>query len=105
MQKAISTTNQSEFKSYASSLPAMIHMNGLGQAAAFFYSQKGTHKELYDLLSEWLTRDEQVYNSYNNLLDAITQSDMEDYRLAQVEAQALMDWVKKFSKAFMGSDK
>jgi CRISPR-associated protein Cmr5 len=26
------------------------------------------------------------------------------YRLAQAEAQMLMDWVKKFAKAYMTSD-
>lgn len=104
VQQAIeSGTNQSEFKSYASSLPAMIHMNGLGQAAAFFKSKKGTHLELYNLLSDWLKEPNQPYQG-KDLLDGITQLDMEKYRLAQAEAQALMDWVKKFAKAFMGGD-
>lgn len=94
-----------EYKSYSSSLPAMIHINGLGQAAAFFKS-KGTdkskvHEELYNLLSEWLTKDNQPYHKYEDLLEGITQSDMYTYRLAQTEAQALMDWVKKFAKAFI----
>jgi CRISPR-associated protein Cmr5 len=29
---------------------------------------------------------------------------MATYQLAQAEAQALMDWVKKFAKAFMEGD-
>ncbi len=104
VQQAIeNNVNQSEFKSYASSLPAMIHMNGLGQAAAFFKSKKGTHLELYNLLSDWLKKPNQPYHG-KDLLDGITQLDMEKYRLAQAEAQALMDWVKKFAKAFMGGD-
>lgn len=90
-----------EYKSYASGLPAMIHMNGLGQAAAFFKSKGGTHGELYTLLSGWLCQTGQPYAGCDNLLTGITTKDMHAYRLAQAEAQALMDWVKKFAKAFM----
>lgn len=96
--------NQKEYKSYASGLPAMIHMNGLGQAAAFYRSKGGTHKVLYDLLSGWLTGEQQPFHAYEDLLEGITNSDMATYQLAQAEAQALMDWVKKFAKAFMEGD-
>ena len=92
-----------EFKSYASSFPAMIHMNGLGQAAAFFYSKgekDSEHRALYCILSEWLKQKNQPYADLD-LLEGITQKDMQTYRLAQMEALALMDWVKKFSKAFV----
>lgn len=97
--------DKKEYKSYASSLPAMIHMNGLGQAAAFFKSKGDTHGELYTLLSGWLCQKGQPYAGCANLLEGITNKDMHTYRLAQAEAQALMDWVKKFAKAFMNDDK
>ena len=93
-----------EYKSYASTLPAMIHMNGLGQAAAFFRSKSTTHIMLYSLLSKWLCSEGQPYSGCDDLLDGITSRDMHTYRLAQAEAQALMDWVKKFAKAFMNDD-
>lgn len=101
--------NKKEFNSYAAGLPAMIHMSGLGQAAAFYKAKGGTHKELYNLLSEWLTKKGQPYGynrqdngrPYEDLLVGITQENMHRYRLAQAEAQALMDWVKKFSSAYM----
>lgn len=101
--------NKKEFNSYAAGLPAMIHMSGLGQAAAFYKAKGGTHKELYNLLSEWLTKKGQPYGCnrqdngrpYEDLLVGITQENMHRYRLAQAEAQALMDWVKKFSSAYM----
>ena len=106
IQQAIKNSDayQKEYKSYASSLPAMIHMNGLGQAAAFFYSKDGTHREIYELLSEWLKKDAQPFHGHRDLLEGITNSNMATYQLAQAEAQALMDWVKKFAKAFMGGD-
>lgn len=90
-----------EFKSYAAALPAMIHMNGLGQAAAFFHAKGGTHGDLYQLLSNWLCQKDQPFFNRKDMLDGITNSDMQTYRLAQVEAQALMSWVTKFAKAYM----
>ena len=105
--------NQKEYKAYAANLPAMIHMNGLGQAAAFFKSKGNSneaYKAIYELLSDWLCGKEkgaetQPYKGCGNLLEGITSKDMHQYRVAQAEAQALMDWVKKFAKAFMDSDK
>ncbi len=95
----------SEYKSYAAALPAMIHMNGLGQAAAFFKSKGGTHQALYTLLSDWLCAKDKPFSTYDDLLVGITHADMQTYRLAQAEAQALMDWVKKFAKAYLRKDK
>ncbi|NNJ85014.1 MAG: type III-B CRISPR module-associated protein Cmr5 [Gammaproteobacteria bacterium] len=46
--------NLGEFKAYAAQFPAMIRMNGLGQAAAFYRSKKSTHERLYGILSCWL---------------------------------------------------
>lgn len=93
--------SRKRFKSYASALPAMIHMNGLGQTAAFCLSKGGEYKILYDLLSEWLTKPDQPYRDQKSLIDAITQCDMHAYRLAQAEAIALLEWVKKFADAFL----
>ncbi len=95
-------TNEKEYKSYASALPAMIQMNGLGQAAAFCRSQGGTYGTLYTLLSRWLTARNQPYHGNADLLAGITDGDMQSYRLAQAEAMMLLDWVKKFAKAYMG---
>lgn len=90
-----------EFKSYASGFPAMIQMNGLGQAAAFYLCQGGTHKRLYDLLSGWLCQARQPYAAHGDLLEGVTRCDMHGYRIAQAEALLLLDWVKKFAKAYM----
>ena len=95
---------QTEFISYASGLPAMIHMNGLGQAMAF-YKVKGkdreSYQQLYSLASDWLCKPGQPYEGKNDVLEGITQSSMADYQLAQAEALILMSWVKKFAKSFL----
>lgn len=93
--------DRKEFLSHAASFPSMIQMNGLGQAAAFYLSKGGQHKVLYDMLSTWLTQDKKPYAEKTNLIAGITQSDMHTYRLAQAEALSLLDWVKKFAKAYL----
>ena len=91
-----------EFRSYVCAMPAMIHMNGLGQATAFYRSKKADdmHRKVYELLSGWLCTDKRPYAAYPDLLDGITQSGRTHYQLAQAEAQAFMSWVVKFTKAF-----
>ena len=97
---------QKEFNSYASAMPFMIHANGLGQTAAF-YRRKGlehTYYRLYQLLGDWLREADQPFAGTTDLLDGITQSSMEAYLAAQVEAMLLLDWVKKLASAFLARD-
>lgn len=102
---------QKEYRSYAESFPAMIRTNGLGQAAAF-YRSKGVgesdkakaYRALYELLSNWLSGPGQPYVD-EDLLDGITSKNGNAYRTAQAEALLLLDWVKKFAKAFMEGGK
>lgn len=100
LEKVQKTAKSSEFLSYASAMPAMIVMNGLGQTAAFYKSQGGVYHQLYELLSNWLSQQNQPYTG-KDLLVGITQCNMQSYLLAQAEALALLDWVKKFAKAYM----
>jgi CRISPR-associated protein Cmr5 len=102
--EGVEEKTKKEFKSNAAKLPAMIQMNGLGQAAAFYFSQGGTHEKLYSLLSNWLKQPGQPYAGTQNLLDGITQQNMHDYQIAQSEALLLLDWVKRFAKALVRED-
>lgn len=97
--------NRKEYQGCASGLPAMICINGLGQAAAFYRSKNGMHKMLYELLSEWLRQTGQPYGGHDDLLAGITQGDLHHYRAAQAEALLLLEWVKKFAQAFMEEEK
>jgi CRISPR-associated protein Cmr5 len=104
-----SDKEQGEFISYASGLPAMIHMNGLGQAMAFYKSkskskESKSYGQLYQLVSDWLCKEGQPYHGKKEVLEGITQCDMAHYQLAQAEALVLMSWVKKFAKAFLAED-
>lgn len=92
----------------ANQLPALIHMNGLGQAMAFFKSKGPKEKgylDLYAMVGKWLCTeaDGKVFANSGNgdLLTAITHGSMHEYMRAQGEAQALLEWVKKIAKALL----
>ena len=105
--RVLNDEGQKEFISYASGLPAMIHMNGLGQAMAFCKLKAGdrdSYNQLYLLVSDWLCKPGQPYQDKDNVLEGITQCDQAHYQLAQAEALVLMSWVKKFAKAFLAED-
>ena len=94
----------SKLKARCSELPFMIHANGLGPTAAFFRSKgaKDGYDHLYRVLNQWLCSTGQPFAGQPELMDAITQADMTTYRLAQAEAMAYLDWVKKFALAYLG---
>jgi len=101
-----------EFKSYANELPAMIHMNGLGQAVAFYKSKRDSsnaHRILYKILSDWLGDNrpykKQAPDKKQDLLINITENSIDDYRIAQAESQAFLVWIKSFAKAYLNEAK
>lgn len=111
--KNLPDIKQSELKSYVRRLPAMIQMNGFGQAMAFYYSRKAknaAYKHIYQMVSDWLCSNavhqqqssSPVYDKApQGLMAAITSHDQLLYRQAQAETQALMRWVKKFTEALI----
>ena len=104
MQQQPATVRE-EVRRYVNGLPALIRMNGLGQAMAF-YRMKGTdstHFQLYKVVGDWLCgkTEGQIFNQQNDVLEAITQSDMISYMAAQNEALALLEWLKKLALALI----
>ncbi len=100
-----------KYKSYVQSLPATILMNGLGQAAAMLLAAaknnpQDPHRLLYNHLSSWLCneRNGAPYNNHQDLLQAITTQDEDDYLRAQAEALAYLEWLKKFANAYLRDD-
>lgn len=110
VQDVVSEDYGLEFRSYAANLPPMIQMNGFGQALAFCRSKASrgengggpaAYRTLYNIVSSWLTETGQPYEDCRDVLDGVTAKDMGTYRLAQAEALALLDWVKRFATAFI----
>lgn len=101
------------FRAYANSLPALVQMNGLGQAMAFACSKKSGKgieargwAALYKLASDWLCcEDRKIFDQDStDLMTAIVSHDQNRYRLAQAECQALLVWVRQFAGALLKDD-
>lgn len=99
-------TLQSEVRRHLNGLPALIRMNGLGQALAFYRMKGagGSHELVYRMVGQWLCGDNsrgRIFKQSSDVLSAITQSDIHAYMAAQNEALALLDWLKKFALALL----
>lgn len=104
------------FGSYVQRLPATIVMNGLGQAMAGelaaarlakgerMSADERAHKTLFGCVESWLFECK-AYSGNEDLMVAIVQSSQDDYVRAQAEALAYLDWLKKFSQAYLGDGK
>ncbi len=103
VQSWVALNDGAKLKARTSELPFMIHANGLGQAAAFFKSKK--NKDGYDVvllaLQDWMAQPSRPFAGKTDLMRAIVEADLATYRLAQAEAMAYMDWVKKFASAYL----
>jgi len=95
------------YRSYVEALPAMIVMNGIGQACATLLSRAADDKPrnrayrlLLNHLRDWLCREDGgVYRGENSLIDGIVKGDQQTFVHAQVEALAYLVWLKKFAQA------
>ena len=97
---------KAEIRRYLNNLPALIRMNGLGQALAFFRMKgEGTaHDAIYRMVGTWLcdaSSKGRIFSEDADVLTSITQSDMAHYMAAQNEALALLQWLKKFAVALL----
>ena len=99
-------SHKAEVRRYLNNLPALIRMNGLGQALAFFRMKgEGTaHDAIYRMVGTWLcdaSSRGRIFSEDADVLTSITQSDMAHYMAAQNEALALLQWLKKFAVALL----
>jgi CRISPR-associated protein Cmr5 len=116
IKKLEEETNYGNFGSYVQRLPATIVMNGLGQAMAGelaaarlakgdkMSADERAHKVLFDCVESWLFKSG-VYEEEKGLMAAIVEGSQDDYVRAQAEALAYLDWLKKFSQAYLNGDK
>ena len=112
INKLVKQNNYGNFGSYVQRLPATVVMNGLGQAMAGELAagrggkndDERAHKILFEFVESWL-RESKAYPKDRGLMEAIVKSNQEDYVRAQAEALAYLDWLKKFSQAYLNGDK
>lgn len=114
-QAKLGTKERKEFRAHTQGLPYMIHVNGLGQAYAFYLSkrEKPSYRAICGTLAAWLLAEGNPCHGGqgggNNdpewLLEALVGGDQRRYLSAQAEAIAYMGWVKRFADAFLVEDK
>lgn len=110
VEKRADAEVRDKFASYVSGLAPSIINNGLGQSCAGLLARaKGDptdpHYELYRYLENWLCRDEPEapYRGAKDLMDALTKGDRFHYLRAQAEALSWLEWLKRFSAAYLKS--
>ncbi len=84
-------------------LPATILSNGLGQTMAFLLSKgEKKYEEAFEFINEWLIKDGKINDNDNDLefLMNLSSIDQRKYIAAQCETLALLQWFKRYTRAF-----
>lgn len=98
--------DQKKCRTVANAIPAYIQRNGIGQAVAFALSKDKKEegwKWAEKTLDCWL-RERQRLIGGKSLIEGITSGSMDDYKIAQAEAMALLVWIRKFARALLAAE-
>jgi CRISPR-associated protein Cmr5 len=91
-----------DYRTIAVKVPSLIVTNGLGQTLAFLKAKGkdepgNEHEVLYRHLADWVGR---KVNADGDLLSwLVNTATSQQYRLATMEALALLQWLKRFAEA------
>lgn len=110
--RQVEKRNAKLYVSYAKALPATILQLGLGQAMATLLSKsqgkQDPHQMLYTQVAGWLCSDDPDVpfrkKHDRDLMQLIVDANQDAYVLAQAEALAYIDWLKKFAVAYLSPD-
>jgi len=97
-------------------VPTMVLANGLGQTLAFLLSKqkkdgkkekKDHHKMTFNVMQQWLGQDIPALNVATDFefLQRVAGLDQKTYLQAQREALAMLQWLKRYVRAFEKEDK
>jgi CRISPR-associated protein Cmr5 len=92
------------YRTIAVKAPSLILTNGLGQTLAFLKAKgkndpSDQHEVLYQHISDWL---KQQLKLNDDLLEwIVSKATSQQYRLATMEALALLQWLKRFAEAVL----
>jgi CRISPR-associated protein Cmr5 len=92
---------------YIRKLPAMTFTNGLGQALAFLLAKAENDgnfdpaRQVYLIIADWLIERKIYLGESADLIRTMMANDRYQYQLAQEEAWALLEWLKKFADALL----
>mgnify|MGYP001203926976 CR=1 FL=1 len=97
-----------ETANFVVGVPTMVLANGLGQTLAFLLSkQKDQHTKTFRVIRQWLEQEVPSLKTVSDLdfLKSFASLDQNKYLLAQQEALALLQWLKRYVRAFEKEDK
>ncbi|MBE3575415.1 MAG: type III-B CRISPR module-associated protein Cmr5 [Firmicutes bacterium] len=102
-------TKAAKYKIYVHELPAMVQMNGLGQALAQIMSDYRKDKDgpaarqLMADLQQWLVDERRLYrlSQGQDVLGALMSGDRASYMRAYEEIIRLCNWLKKLADAYI----
>ena len=84
-------------------VPTMILTNGLGQTLAFLLSKgKPQHTGTFQAVQSWLGREmpDLAAAGQSAFLQKLAEADQRAYLRAQQEALAMLQWLKRYARAF-----
>lgn len=99
VKKVMATNKNAEFFTLARSAPAEVQMSGLSTLVSVLFSKtnaNSSQKLLYEIIRDWLKTRRLITG--DDLVEAITQADIGNYRLLTNETQQLLVWVKRFAE-------
>jgi CRISPR-associated protein Cmr5 len=99
VQEVKDRTFAGDYRSIAVKAPSLILTNGLGQTLAFLRSKpdRPHFQSLYHHLARWVGEKVRADGDFLNWL--VSEADSQQYRLATMEALALLQWLKRFAEA------
>ena len=108
VEKVFGIPVDKETANFVVGVPTMVLANGLGQTLAFLLSkQKDQHKKTFHAIKQWLETEEPGLKGKTDLqfLQAIAAIDQSVYLRAQQETLAMLQWLKRYVRAFGKADK
>ncbi|HEX2958399.1 MAG TPA: type III-B CRISPR module-associated protein Cmr5 [Chitinispirillaceae bacterium] len=107
IQAKFSGQVDSDTANFLVGMPTMVLTNGIGQSMAFLLSKKPKrqHVNTFDILKTWLSQEipELATNAQNNNMQFLINFatiDQQMYLTAQNEALAMLNWLKRYARAF-----
>jgi CRISPR-associated protein Cmr5 len=99
-----------EIANFIVGTPTLILTNGLGQTLAFLLSKKDKQKKVFDFIKKWLCQDMKgkFGNHTDNDIDFLKSFNglsQADYLNAQHETLKLLEWLKRYARAFQDDGK
>jgi len=103
LEKVLANIQEERLKPFSAGAPSMILQNGFGQTLAFWKAKgKNEHNIMFDIVQEWFLKKKFAKGSTaHEFLTDISVMDQSRYLKAQMEALALLEWVKRYAHAFI----